>query len=421
MKDGFIVSLIFVFLNSIKFLLFGIGEHYNSNFFNFIQFIAFNNHLHFSKERTVNIVSDIFLWIFFGLSPHPNQDTTYRYFQNILNDDDKSSNHSRILREDPYNVNELSDWVNKNKFLLTMISVVFVILVSFLVWIVYYLIATQKLCCQKKSSNSLTEDLIKTRDGSIYRLNTKYISTSYSGFILKVLLIAFCNISSISISQVLTIETTDPGINFLNLCVLIFFVLGFPIFVWYILDNNKTDLYETKFLDRYGSLYLDFKVSNIKFVMIIFLKQILYSILINISERLTILQNSLILTVNFIFLILIMKVQPYNSKPKYYQSLILASGMVIISLINFVLISDLSPNIKNYFTIAYFVCHGLLVLGYGTISIIEFYKRRNKPKILKNSLSYSSGLELLDNKGIDYVIDPEYELHETTRFSESIV
>ena len=75
MQDhNYYLVICFFLLNSIRFIVFGISKDFNSIIFNYIQFIVFNNYLHFSNNPNVNIISDITLWSFFGLSPHPNAD-----------------------------------------------------------------------------------------------------------------------------------------------------------------------------------------------------------------------------------------------------------------------------------------------------------------------------------------------------------
>tara|TARA_Y100000780_G_scaffold232552_1_gene265890 strand:+ start:670 stop:1803 length:1134 start_codon:yes stop_codon:yes gene_type:complete len=374
-----------------------------------VQFVAFNNHLHFSRNKTWNIISDLFLWIFFGLSPHPNQDYTYTYFERFFDKNEKNNNISRRVLTSQY---ELSNWVNNNKFLLTMISISFVIVISFLLFSIYQY--------YKKCKNSDDKNLINTQDGSIYNLSKKYISKSYNGYLMKILMIAYCNVSSITIAQLLVIEHTEASMIFLELSVLLIFIIGFPIYIYYLLNKYGRNMYERNFLEKFGPIYLDFKIECRYFIHLIFFKQLIYSILINMSERLTLLQNSLIMITNILFLVLLFIIKPYSSKAKFKKAIILSLGMVAISIVNFIFISRFDESIKTYFSIVYYLIHGLVICSYSLITYIEYRKGKLEPTIESTPLNQNLN-EIINKQSIDHVIDPDYKIDNRTRLSDSII
>ena len=93
---------------------------------------------------------------------------------------------------------------------------------------------------------------------------------SYNSFMIKILLIAYCNLSTITISQLTRISPNTIAVSFMSIVVLCILVIGFPIFIIITLYNNQDKLYRKEFLEKYGPLYLDFKNTHIhsKFMII---------------------------------------------------------------------------------------------------------------------------------------------------------
>jgi hypothetical protein len=293
-----------------------------------------------------------------------------------------------------------------------MISISFVIVISFVLFGIYKY--------YKKCTNSRGDkNLINIQDGSIYNLSRKYNSKSYIGFLMKIFIIGYCNISSITIAQLLGIKNTEASMIFLELGVMIIFVKGFPVYIYYLLNKYQRSMYERTFLEKFGSIYLDFRIECRYFIHLIFLKQLIYSILINISERLTLVQNSLIMITNFLFLILLLTIKPYSSKDKFNKALVLSFGMVAISIINFIFISKFDESIKSYFRIVYYLIHMIVVGSYLMITYIEYRKTKLEPTIETTSLTHNL---IGDNKEcIDHVIDPDYKIDSRTRLSDNIL
>ena len=140
----FFIGFFLFLVSSIKFIIFGSGKEFNVVLFNFVEFAVFNYHLKQNIDNNNNIFSDLIMWAFFGLSPHnTNNDSLNNIWVGINNNTRRLSNvnlnNTGFLLNNTtneYTVKNIVNWVDNNKFILTIITVSTVILVLFIIaWI----------------------------------------------------------------------------------------------------------------------------------------------------------------------------------------------------------------------------------------------------------------------------------------------
>ena len=431
MQDhNYYLVLCFFLLNSIRFIVFGISKDFNSIIFNYIQFIVFNNYLHFSSNPNVNIISDITLWSFFGLSPHPNADGSINYIYKIIyGEDNNNQTYHRMLTNETTTENtiqELTRWFDINAFLIT-ITVLFCVVV--VVSIIFFI---NKIYNQKNKNINNNNRTLSIRDGSLINMDRVKWKMSYNSFMIKILLIAYCNLSTITISQLTRISPNTIAVSFMSIVVLCILVIGFPIFIVITLYNNQDKLYRKEFLEKYGPLYLDFKNTpkHSKYMIIILLKQFLYAVIINISSSLNYYQNTLLLIVNCGFLISIIMYKPYVKFWTMIQAYILSSFMVLITILNFIFITDgVGKKVKIIFYISSLILHIISIFTFLGIQFMKYVEKSRQPEIHTFNIE-SDGINLLsdnhkdneivNNQHIDYILEIDYVRDESERFAEEI-
>ena len=150
MNHNLFFAACFFMLNSLRYIFFGLWNDFHSIGFNFVQFIAFNNHL--NKNEHFGVGADIIFWIFFGLSPHPNSDGSidhiyYSLYGHDSDDNDNSNNSTyRYLTTsngtdtDNDELQEINDWFNDNKFLITSTVLFTIISVTFMGYMIFAII-----------------------------------------------------------------------------------------------------------------------------------------------------------------------------------------------------------------------------------------------------------------------------------------
>ena len=163
--------------------------------------------------------------------------------------------------------------------------------------------------------------------------------------------------------------------------VALFFEIGFPFFIIHILNENSHQLYSPEVKKKFGSLYNSFKDSprDNKFIVIVLLKQFFYSIVINISEHLTILQNSFLLVVNLVFMGLLVSYSPYEDNIYYIQATVMSISTVLIVLLNFgIIIQEIPYDIRKPLIIVSAVIQILTFSGFLIIQILTYCKKRRE-------------------------------------------
>lgn len=444
---NYLLASCFCAIASIKYIIFGSRKQFNDIMFNFIQFIVFTNYLHFSMNKTINVVSDITLWALFGLSPHPNADGSISYLYKMFYN--KTETHSRRLAQtnntDNFtdDVREIVEWFDVNKFLITIVVIFGILSVTFILgWLIQFINKHMK--CKKNKLNS--KEVVIVNDGSIYNVGSNYWNSTYFSFLIRIILISYCNLSTITIAQLIDINTSSFPISFMAIVVLVFVVIGFPIYIVNMLYNNRQQLYSSECMNKYGPLYLNFKSDpkHNKFMVIVILKQLLYAVSINIHSELTILQNSAFLLINVIFIIFLLTYKPYAKDLYQTQAVLLSVATIAITIVNYAIISDdIDNNINYVFNIINSVIHILTLITFLIIQLAGFIKERKKPKLQTTRIK-NDGIKLVQintisiirknesnnslnsmNSGstvnpIDYVRDTDYQKKKSRRFAHEI-
>ena len=218
------------------------------------------------------------------------------------------------------------------------------------------------------------------------------------------------------------------------LVVSFFVILLFPLYIINILCGKN--LYTEECMDKYGTLYANFKTNKIhnKFMIIILIKQLLYAIAINISEQLTLGQNIFLLVINLVFVIFLMMYKPYTKSLFQIQAVVMSSSMIVITIINFIFIlEDTDSKLLETFTVLSAIIHIISFVAFFIIQLIGFIK--NKRKAILERIKFKDGI-VMTGKGINRSIDsnnslasmqpinptrnPHYEKHKTRRFSQEI-
>ena len=442
MDDNFFFVACFFLLNSLRYIFFGLWNEFNSTFFNYVQFIVFNNHL--NKNEYYGIASDITFWVFFGLSPHPNSDGSIDHiYHTLYGDSDDDSNYNstsrRILsdnntaNDDTNNdkLQEINDWFNDNKFLITSTVLFTIIAITFMGYMIYAII---NIYYNKQLKNIINRDTnnhdtVMIRDGSVYNINKNRWNTSYYSFLIKAILIAYCNLATITIAQILDINTSSFELGFLTIIVFLF-LIGFPMYIFIVLNNNTSGLYRQDFMDKFGPLYLHFKSSpmNINFMILILAKQLLYAVAINLNSNLTYTQNSVLLGINIIFLTILCVYKPYAESLYQLQAVCMCVSMIILSFVNYAILSSTNDNTLFWLSMLNMIVHVVSISCLVIIQIYAIIKEHQMPKIETHDLS-NDGVKLVMSRNgkseenlshVDEVYNPEYKRVESKRFARVV-
>ena len=443
MNHNLFFASCFFLLNSLRYIFFGLWNEFHDIGFNYVQFVVFNNHL--NKNEHFGVAADIVFWIFFGLSPHPNSDGSidHIYYSLYGHDDDddynpNSNNSTRRFLTDNNSTNsdddelqEINDWFNDNKFLLTSTVLFTIISVTFMGYMIFAIgnIYYRKQLSSIPTHNSSVMDTVMVRDGSVYNINKNRWNTSYYSFLIKAILIAYCNLATITIAQMLQINSSSFELGFLTIIVFLF-LIGFPMYIFIVLNNNTSGLYRQEFMDKFGPLYLHFKSSpmNINFMILILAKQLLYAIAINLNSNLTYLQNSILLGINIMFLGILCIYKPYAESLYQLQAVVMCTSMIILSLLNYAILSNSNDNTLFWLSMLNMTVHVISVTCLVIIQIYAMIKEHQMPKVETHDL-VNDGVKLTLSRGgkseenlthVDEVYNPEYKRIKSKRFASVV-
>lgn len=440
MDHNLFFAACFFLLNSLRYIFFGLWNEFHSTGFNYVQFIVFNNHL--NRNEHFGVATDITFWVFFGLSPHPNSDGSidHIYYSLYGHDDDDnlySNSTSRLLVEsnstDDGNdeLNEINNWFNDNKFLITSTVLFTIIATTFMGYMIYAIanIYYKKQLSSMSVHKSNMSDIVMVRDGSVYNINKNRWNTSYYSFLIKAILIAYCNLATITIAQMLQINSSSFELGFLTIIVFLF-LIGFPMYIFIVLNNNTSGLYRQEFMDKFGPLYLHFKSSpmNINFMILILAKQLLYAVAINLNSNLTYLQNSILLGINIVFLTILCVYKPYAESLYQIQAVVMCTSMIILSLINYAILSNDNDDTLFWLSMLNIVVHVISVTCLIIIQIYAMIKEHQSPKIETHDLVNDKVKLTLSRNGksednlthVDEVYNPEYKRVKSKRFANVV-
>ena len=390
MLTTFTAIVCLILLSSVKYVIFGIGE-FNDIIFHYTQFITFNNYLksHIHSGVIFSFISNIALLSFFGLSPHDNMDQSFDLLYGTLSDDDNDhDNNNGTRRELRNHVDKVTSWIDDNKFLLSLIILFSITVIAIIITWMYSLYKQglfndmyQKYIVEGRSRRP-SDDFI-TEDQLVEQNPISKKSDGYYNVLIGIALICYCQISTITIAQLLEITDSSVAIGFLSIATMLVFVIGFPIYIAKLLYEKSSVLYDTDMVKKYGVLYMHFKKRNSRFMIIILIKQLIYSVIINISPHLTILQNTFLVLINILFLVGLLKYSPYADGLYYIQAVIMSISTVIISLLNYIFIANGKGDNTSIFvfTLISMIVHIGTFLCFAIIQGIKYIYQNNKTKI----------------------------------------
>lgn len=402
-----IAALLFLF-NCIKYIVFGIG-HFDSTVTHFTQFVVINLMLHAKSTPTSRMLSDFATWAFFGLSPHDNTAPTLEYLLSdgeitdgsnptVFNSSHLHGRRMLDLNETKAAIEPTVDWVNDNKFLLSIMILTAFIAVSIVVNIIYHALRRGVLSINCCSNRKHSDSIDFNRRGFNY-IVSNYHTTNYTSFFIKVLLLCYCNLCTITNSQFVYLGDSIP-VTFMVLVVAFFFELGFPFFIVYKLNKFSANLYSPHVTQDYGPLYERFRDSpkTNKFIVVVLINQLVYSILINVSEHLSVTQNSLLIATNLVFAIALLGQAPYKDNLLFYQAVMTSVSTLLISSFNYaIIIEDTSDKIKQAMYIASVVVHVLTFGSFFIFQIVRYHRNRSTTKFVDNSAE-SGGVEMVKHR-----------------------
>jgi hypothetical protein len=338
------------------------------------------------------------MWAIFGLSPHKNDNQALdiilenhdnspppNNLTNFFDNMNSTNNHS-------HTINDVISWVDDNKFLLTLMILFTIGIISLIINWMYALYKRKVIrrwfinFCNKRrrhyydDNNKYSEQFASVRKQLSNQALSKYKTSGYTNFLIKVITLCYCNLCTITNSQLVNLNTSSIAIGFLAISTALLFEIGFPIYIYKLLTNSTNRMFGEEFAKKYGSLYLNFKPKDNRFIIVILIKQMMYSILINLNSRLSLTQNTLMLMINLIFLIIIVRHSPYQEYLDYIQSIIMGFSTIAISGFNYVFLFVNNDQILHIFKILNWIIH------IGTFSgfiILQLYKycRKRQPTI----------------------------------------
>jgi len=428
-----LILLTYFLMHSFKTLLFGSSNMFHSVVFDFSQYSVINANIQDVNSTTIEETSGLIGWTLFGLNPNGDDNATISYlYKKFYTNDVKNTTENSDLKirsnnfTEEYNDNDLQEtieWFHNNRFMITLSCVTIFISLAFL--------GNLLLKLKPKKQNAIVSNGIRTLDGGLFTTKPKYFNPTFTSFVISILLTSYCNLATVIFWEFGILDSNGILEVLLVISITILVLIGFPIFVASLLFNKDIDLYNRKTMDNYGSLYLGFKQgSSSKFILLILLRQILYAIAINISLVFNNGQNSFILIINILFLVSIFWFDPYESEITKYQNIVLTSSLVIVSLINYYIIS-LDNHEAEIFWLAFSI--GLQCLSFLVYFILLSIKYIRplcvKDVIIRNfstdKLNYTINRELettslIDSEPIDAVRHHNYVKKSSKRLVEEI-
>lgn len=336
--DKILLVFALVLVHSVKYIFFNIDNVFSTITFHNVQTAAISNYISMGKN-THN-------FRFYGLVQY----SLFGFFPDV---DVKDS---------------LSDamwWVNRNKFILSLTVLFVIIAISFVIKIL-----VQYIRCKKKSEEVRECNSIKW--------------LSYHNFTYRMILIAYFNITTIAIAEI-THMTSNLALDLLALMTFLAVSIGFPVYIAIILDEHIYKLNEPRTKLKYGPFYLQFKPNgvNIRFIVILIIKQLLYAIIINIRGIHDLHKNTMLFIIALIYLLFLYYRNPYKRKVHQKSSKIMAMIALLMLTINYVLILDhVSVNVKNKFKYIAYSLQLFIVLIAIITSSIYYIRHRHEDMII---------------------------------------
>lgn len=424
---------IFFVTNSIRYIIFGSFYKFNDVIFNFFQFSSVNNYLYNYNNTDYQGISTLVMWSLFGMSPHDDIQHTLNYLNGVKYTNQNSThNHSikYIMFETEPNttitrdMEDITFWFDTNKYMLVILTIFGILMLSISIYIIIQLLRTLRWYnyCYSIKDN----DIIRAMDGSYYKVNPAYWNPSLHSFVIKIALMSYCNISTLTIYQILNSSSDTVGLSFVAFVFTLFIIIGFPAYVFYKLYYNKEFLNDMDFSDNYGPLYLYYKLAPVKnqFMIVTMIKQVMYSIALNISSQLTYTQNTIMLVINVIFTIMLYIVKPYRNTLYQLQAVMVSIGLTVVTMINYSIIYFEEEHDKQHLCIMINISVHILTMSlYIFFYAIDYCKNRKKPSIILTTVN-GDGDQLIRNLSTSSFVEQididKYQATSSVRFTDQL-
>lgn len=416
MKSTNVLAIFVLFLLScVKYILYGLGKSFNTINFHHVQFTAFNNYFLLDhKIQSMNDVIKVSLLSLFGLFPYDNDsttkngasgiislgnnelyNTTHQYTRYILQTNNIFDNSTQS------DITKTITWVDDNKFLVTLIIITFIFLSAII----------GKVLCQYFLCRTEGDDASEALDNIRWK--------KYYSFVFKILLIAYCNLSTMIIYQLITMTEKHLALCFLAVVMTLVYIIGFPIYIFIVLNNrnNKLDHVLTKM--KYGPLYEMFKSDEYdsKFILLILFKQFCYAIIINSNDILGVAGNSILTIVNCAYLLIMIFKNPYKKNKDMIVSITMSSIVAILTLMNYIFILEhmFDNEIIEICAIIGFSLHVLTIIISIITSIASYCSsdKKTQEPLLKLSDKKSDEIELQNIEISDKIKEDSTQIDST--------
>ena len=334
-------------VHSIKYIFFNIDNVFSTINFHNVQTASVSNYISLGKTNS-NSFFDLSQYALFGFFPD-------------------TSNAKE-------GVTEAMIWVERNKFLVSIMILFLILVGSFVLKILI-----ECFICKTKHNDS------KECNGR------KWLS--YYNFIFRMLLISYFNITMISLNE-LTHISDNLALDFLAVVIFILLSLGFPVYIAIIMGEHIYALNNPKTKLKYGPFYLQFKPDgvNIRFIVVLICKQLVYAIVVNLKSTSDLIKNTILLVISVLFLLFMVCNNPYKKSVHQKSSVVMAGVMMLMICVNYFLILDnFSTSFKETFrTIAYLLQLSIVAIAIIT-SAVHYLKYSYEDKIVLHEDNINDG------------------------------
>lgn len=300
-------------------------------FLDYAQYLALTNYMNilFSKNISDNVKmrANYILWSFFGIFP------------------DKIE-----FSDDTNTIEDSINYINEHKLLFLFISLLIAFVLTGIASLIYCIIHNTYNKFKKVKTNPFANPI---------------------DYVLKFLMVAYFNVTSISmfhlIHSKMWVELFFASILFVTISI------SFPVLVYYLIFKNSHNLYDSSIKIKYGSLYSKYKKKFKYFTLSIFLKQFFMSFVINIRPQIEYTNNAFLLILHMIFGLYMLHYRPFDRKSYFKESMIISFSSVLVTIINFVFISNIDEEIKIGFFVANVSVQSLAVMGIFYYTIMRLF------------------------------------------------
>lgn len=229
---------------------------------------------------------------------------------------------------------------------------------------------------------------------------------SYHNYFIRIMLLSYYSLTNMSMIYLINTDGSPP-FYLLSVVILFFNSFCLPIYCLMILIKNRNRLQNREVKENYGCIYLQYKSDASFFILVILLKQLMYSIVF-IMSHFTYIHKVACLSiqgsVNLLFLTLIIYYNPFKKSLYFYQAVlitILKLATVTVSIIIFSISTDLDIILQILYGVIIFCNISVFLLP-----LLPWYKEkvRQYEEIQRNQ----SIDAFVDNSGLQEWVVREY-------------